>query len=663
MVGLLAVWSTTVLTASATNRVWQLEPVMVSARGYLQSLDRIPGGAVVVDYDTLAEKAVVSVSDLSVYMPGIQRNADGPWGADLNIRGLSRDAVVFLIDGARVETANDLAGRLGFIHPLEVERIEALKGPLSARYGSGALGGVVQVFTRRGRFSEAPFEESRLRLRVTDNPSALHSYASASWNAPGVYLYGGAGYREADDYTDGNGDTVRNSQYEDRHGKIGFGLKLDDRQTLSAQAQYVEGREIGIPGSGTAPLPSQADVTYPRVRRSLVSVDYTSRPGLGAWEQMSVQLFRQHIDRRVRVDAFPAAAPLLRITPGANHHTTGGRMDQQFRFGAHRMTVGLDVWQRELESFRTRTFKDGRRVEDTPLPDALFRSSGLYVEDQWHAGDGLTVTFGGRADWIYVENDATDQWDERSTDELSGNAHLGAVWELSDRWRLRGVAARGYRAASIEERYTYLELGGGQVKFGNPDLDPEDSTFTELGLQWKSRRAVAGGSVFYNRLDHLIAEDVVDETTRVNANIAEAKLYGAELEGRWFFDEDWQAYGSVAWTVGTDRETDDELPDLPPANGLLGLRYEKETGWWGSIETPFAFRQSHVPDDVDEAPGWIVCDARLGWTTAGRRFSPSVYVGADNLFDAAYRRYLSTSRGMVFNEPGRSFILGCDITF
>lgn len=640
-----------------------LEPVMVTARGYASPVDRVPGGASTVSAETLSRISPVSASDAIARLPGVERVADSPWGADVNIRGLGRDAVVFLIDGNRVETANDIAGRFGFVHPMEIERVDVLKGPISALYGSGALGGVVNVITRRAHFSEVPTAWSSCRAEYGDNADTRSAYAHGAAERSDVYLYTGIGYREAGDYEDGSGTMVRNSGYEDRHVKFSTGWKPAPAQSLLAQVHYAEGREIGIPGSGTAPLPESADVTYPRARRFMADVAYVGLPGLGPWAETKLRVFRQHVDRRARIDEFPDASPVERIAPGANHHTTGGRWENRLETARHIWFTGIDVWRRDLESFRTRIFRDGRTADDTPLPESSFFSGGLFAEDTWQCGDRLALTIGGRGDFIRVDNEATEQWEARDTDEFSGNAQLGAVYDVADIWSLQGVVARGYRAASLEERYTYLELGGGQVKYGNPDLDPEESRFAEIGLRRNGERLRGHLSFFYNDLDNMISEKRRDERVLVNANVQEAEIYGAETEAQWRWADGWHIYGQAAWTVGRDTRNDEDLSQIPPVNGRAGIQYDHDDGFWGYIETPFAMEQNDAPEGVMESGAWMTCNARLGWRQAYGRSHVMLYAGAENLFDTAYRNYLTTSRGTVYNEPGRNLVLGCEIRY
>jgi hemoglobin/transferrin/lactoferrin receptor protein len=321
--------------------------------------------------------------------------------------------------------------------------------------------------------------------------------------------------------------------------------------------------------------------------------------------------------------------------------------------GDHELTLGLDLWERELTSDRTRQFASGATSSDTPLPDATYTSSGLFLEDTWflHA---LSVSLGARVDAIRVENEATPQWEPRKENETSWNAHLGATMELGGNLLAKGLVARGYRAASLEERYAFLELGGGRVKLGDPDLEPEESLFTEWGLHWVDKRLSCGVSVYYNDLDQLISERVVDATTRVNANINEAEIYGIEAELRWLITPDWTLYANAAYAEGRDTQSNDALPGIPPLNGMTGLRYDRGAGFWAAAEHVFATRQDDVPPDVDPVAGWQTVDARAGYAFGGASLPQQVLVGVDNLFDETYTDYLTTSRGFTFNEPGRS---------
>jgi len=109
----------------------------------------------VVTSEKLEKNLAVSVPDILNNEPGITLVRDGIWGTDINIRGLSRQNVVTLVDGNRIETATNHAAGLSLIDMFDIQRIEVIKGSVSSLYGTGATGGVINVTTKRGSYTDA----------------------------------------------------------------------------------------------------------------------------------------------------------------------------------------------------------------------------------------------------------------------------------------------------------------------------------------------------------------------------------------------------------------------------------------------------------------------------------------------------------------------------
>ena len=108
----------------------------------------------VVGAEKLDKKLAISVPEILDNEPGITIVRDGIWGTDINIRGLSRQNVVTLVDGNRIETAANLAAGLSLIDMFDIQRIEVIKGGVSSIYGTGATGGVVNVTTKNISYSD-----------------------------------------------------------------------------------------------------------------------------------------------------------------------------------------------------------------------------------------------------------------------------------------------------------------------------------------------------------------------------------------------------------------------------------------------------------------------------------------------------------------------------
>lgn len=654
-----------------------LDEVIVSARGTDSLISQTPGGVGVVTRDAIAEQQPVSLTDAARRIPGVETSSDAAWGSAINIRGLGRNSVVFLIDGCRVNTATDINGQFGMIPPGDIERIEVLKGPISALYGSGAIGGVVNVITKKGRFAPSPQWHGNAAVAWNGNPEGTESRLDLSFNHPDVWTYAAGSYRDFNSYDSGDGERIANSQFRDAYGKAAVGCRWSDLNTTEFQAQYFEGRNIGIPGKGLS-LPEGPDVTYPRTSRALLHLTHTLSPESGSLSESRLNLFYQKIQRRARLDDFPAAAPLAENRPGADHATWGLKWQNVLELDAHTLVAGLDLWQWDIgDSERYKRFKNGLSGVDSSLGDLKQFSGGVFAEDDWAFGDDWKLNLGGRLDYIAAESDDLYSWidppspatpvvlkrEGEDYDDIGWNAHIGLTWNFWRDWSMTAISAAGYRAPDLMDRFKYINLGGGIELYGNPELDPERSLFFEYGLHYVSKRLRLSASAYANCLDDLITEKAVSDTVRQMQNVDEARIYGAEASGEWWFAPVWSVYANLAYTDGENTTTDEPLPFIPPLNGLLGLRWEPNAGWWGRIEMEWAAEQDDAPDDREQSAGWTTVNLRAGYRfqTAGLRHA--VMAGVDNLFDRDYRNYLATSRGIELKEPGLSLLATYTIGF
>lgn len=632
----------------------ELGPMVVSARGRGVGAETLPGSAAVAEAGAI-KAGFAGAPELAATVPGAWVVTDGAWASDVSLRGLSRESVVMLVDGCRLNTANDIAGRFSLVAPLSIERIEVLQGPISALYGSGSLGGVVNALTHTGRFQDEVGFDAGMSGSYDSASGGVAGYAFGSWNGPSGYLYAGQSARSYSDYTDGAGDDVHNSGFRDRQTLVRGAWLVAPGWTLEAGFQRADADEVGIPGSGTAPLPAAADVTYEHAERTLAMVSVACEPG-GMWERTRLLLYGHQMERLVRIDAFPVASPVDEIRPEAEHWTRGARWDNTLSpGGGHTVSAGLDAWEWSLESARERILKNGTVLNDEPLPESRMLSFGAFAEDDWELGR-LTLNTGGRYDAIEVSNEPNATWEERDDSDTVWSAHAGATCRLTGSLTAKAVVAAGYRTASLSERYQYLELGGGQKKFGNPDLRPEKSLLSEIGLVWRGRTVTCGASIFRNAVDDMIGEVREDPTTLRAANVDEAEFFGGEAQARWTPAPWTEFFATFAYVTGREPDSGEFLPGVPPFGGTAGVRYATPAGWWLDLRTRFAAAQDEAPTGEEDAPGWQTFDV-----TSGRDFrggANSVYVGVKNLADAEYRQYLATSRGVEYLEPGRSIVAG-----
>ncbi|NLA76202.1 MAG: TonB-dependent receptor, partial [Deltaproteobacteria bacterium] len=308
-------------------------------------------------------------------------------------------------------------------------------------------------------------------------------------------------------------------------------------------------------------------------------------------------------------------------------------------------------------------------------------SSGIYAENEWEINDSFSLNIGGRIDRIKVKNKETDLyitafatpppplepnrriWDKYNVTEYSWNGHVGGTYEINDLWSTDFIVARAYRAASLEERYKYLNLGSGAEKWGNPDLKPEESMFFEYGIMRRGDILRAGIAIFYNDLENLITENRVSSSRSELQNISASELYGGEFEFT-LRPPGWvSASGNIGYTRGRDTGNNQNLPSIPPVSAFLRLCFYPVSGVWVQLDAMYNGSQKKVPTGVNKSDDWTRFDFMAGYKFTGNSTGHEIYGAIDNMFDSTYSDYLTSSRGFIFNEPGRTFRIGYKMDF
>ncbi|MBR9977577.1 MAG: TonB-dependent receptor [Bacteroidetes bacterium] len=652
--------------------------VTVTAMRREESLRDVSLPLSITDAAHLQRTAPVSVSDALDAEAGISLVRDGIWGTDVNIRGLGRANVVTLIDGARIETATNLAAGLSLIDIHDVERIEVIRGAASTLYGTGATGGVVNIVTGDGRFGDIP----RINGTVNSSYSTVNDGAAASMGVEASdeawFLRLRGSMRSAGDARTPTG-VLRDSRFRDRSLAVHAGVRPYSSHEIRLRYQLFDARDVGIPGG--ASFPAQASARYPDELRRMLQFEYGVQEVTDALDRISLRLSNQRIDRNVEI--IPNPAVILR--PSAEHMMNAALLQTNWSFGAHQVIAGVDAWQRSYTGRRLREVQASNTIiAELPLPDARFQNIGLFVQDEWTVpGERLALTLGARADRIHVRNDAGYNllyierdgvrddtpanrrllWESRDTEEYSWSAHFGALYRLSPRLDVTLNLARSFRAPSLEERFQFIELGGA-TWLGDIALAAEKGSFIDLGLRVYDERVRVLANAFVNAMNDLVVDEQRNDSLYVKSNVGEALLYGGEVS------MEYQAFRSVvlharmAWVRGRDTGNDTDLPGIPPLNLRFGLRLP--LAGYGTAELLFdaaADQHAVAPGEATTA-GYALMHLHLrseAFRVAG--VSTIAYAGIDNIFDRAWRRHISTLRGLIIGEPGRNVFVRLQLLF
>ncbi len=646
------------------------ETVVVSARTFSVK-NELPLPIETVDAEAIEKNVDFTVSDFAGAEPGVNLIRDGIWAAAVNIRGLSKQNVVYQVDGNRIETSTNIAAGLSLIDVNDISKIEIVKGGLSSLYGTGATGGVVNIFTKTASYSNGfQFGGSLISgysgvNEGTSNGMNLTA-SSNNWKAK---ISGS--YRKAGDTRIPDG-TLTNSGFTDYSFSASAGFLITDKLSVKGDYQKFEAKDVGLPGG--APFPQNSTASYPLSSRELFSGEIEYANVSESFLKLKLRGYRQFIRREAEI----IANPNVTVAPSADHTTIGALLQSDWLFGRnHYVIAGIDSWQRKYEGERTKTIKSlNKIIVDKPVPNSSFANLGFFAQDEIRLTEmKLNVTLGGRYDFIFVKSDETQNPNYIISDgnvivpppdpdasyaaadvtnkSFSGN--VGLLYGITDALSLSFNSAYAFRSPSLEERFQYIDLGG-IVYLGNPELQPEKSISFDLGARYNSNRLRLSVNGFANFFNDLVIDDVaIPDSLYRKENVGEARLVGFELSGDYNFYSDFVFSASLSFVEGLNTLTDEYLPQMPPLNGRAGLRFPVANLFDVDFTAVFFADQNKTAPNENRTPGYTFYNVEFSSRALDLSLAKlKIYVGAENIFDRSYKNHLSTYRDYSLTEPGRN---------
>lgn len=627
----------------------------------------------------MRERAMTSLAESLEGIEGVTTSRTGAWGSKLSVRGLGGERLAFMVDGARVNRACTFGMDQGLatVDPANVERVEILAGPGSTLYGSGNVGGVVNVVTRNPALA-APDGQVGGEVRIGAS-SAIPggSIGVGAWTRRGRFDV--ALQLDAQRYGDYRTPTMRVEGSSYRSGTLDLkaGYDLAAAQRLAFQYTEYAARDIG--------WPSMAGGLIPREGRRTLALDWGWQRGRGLVDAAGMRAYVQRLDHHMLMDmVMPmegmGGMPMtMRSTTDARSYSTTSGARAQIRLrpdGATHVDAGVEAVRWAAEG--TRWVTQGTSGAMDPVtttyhtwPDVRILDVGVFAQGERAFRDRLTVSGGARADRIEKR---ADGWSPESDVVATGN--LGARLQVGAGFGLRTSAGLGYRVPDPTELFGTVVRPDGYLYRGNPELTTETGRTVEAGVTWDGalhsigvHEASFGLTVFRNDLSDLImpmlAADAMPDGPQVReyVNVAEARLSGATTSVLVDIAPAFRLRGSATYIRGDDRTSGVHLAAVPPLTGTLALRLapDDQTGAlprmaaaraWVEVEGRAAVRQDRAATGAGElvTPAWTVMTLRAGTDLAGASVSMSV----DNLFDRTYREHLDPASLL---RPGRNFSL------
>lgn len=559
------------LSVFAETTPVNLDAMVVSASGFEQKITDAPASISVISQEDLQQKRYNNLAQALGDVEGIDigQGTGKTGGLNISIRGMDSKYSLILIDGRRQNAAGNVTPNgfgetsTSFMPPLSaIERIEVIRGPMSTLYGSDAMGGVINIITKKvasewsGSITQDYTYQEDRDFGDTRNTSV---YASGPLidGLLGLQVRGSLFNREESDLSYGNGIDVSKrgpSPVEGRNNNVGARLSLTPHENHDFALDVERGRQkynndecqLGsLDGQdrncNAAATTANGYADELRFEREQIALTHTARLGFGTLDSSLMHNTTETFGRTIPGDVIGngSGIPGTLIGDKRDLETTNLVFDTKLVApigDSHIATVGGQWWKAEM-------------TDGIALDDFEQKTWALFAEDEWRLRDDLALTLGAR----YDDHEAFGG-------HVSPRAYL--VWNTTENWTMKGGISRGYRTPDLNELHSGINGVTGQgtiITIGNPDLKPETTTSTELGVYFDNLSGFnANATLFHNKFKDKIAsgDPVADplcagntnNTCSQQINVDQAVTQGLELAGSWQFAPAWTLSANYTYT-------------------------------------------------------------------------------------------------------------------
>jgi len=696
---LLLVFSTASFSAEIgeekKNKVKQaadLPAVVITATRSAKPLSQVPAAVKTLDKKQMEERLTRTFPEALRETPGvaIQKTSNGQ-GSPF-IRGFTGFRNLMMIDGIRFNNSTFREGPNQYWNTIDqqaLSRVEVLPSQGGTLYGSDAIGGTVNAFTKdSGYLSEAEGGFFTHGLASHRYSTAEHSNVEHLETSIGEGqrwgLHAGVTLSQFGDVTDGNGRRQPHTGYDQWAFNVRLDVALDDQWTFTAVHQQVRQNDVwrthattsGVSFAGTA-------IGTDRIRlfdqeRSLSYVRLAGNDLNGFIDAASLTISLQ-----------TAGEEQFRVTGGGattfqdvDVSTLGVNLQFESLSPIGKLVYGIDYYHDWLETDGANNFAGS--VADDSSYDLL----GIFLQDEINLGDRVHFFLGGRFTHVRADAGKFQARDQTTgavigmgsfSDEyqnFSASARVSVDLDDQDHYQLYGGVSQAFRAPNMSD-LTRDDFSQGNVfEIPSPGLSPETYLTLEVGLKAQTESLTASLGYFHTRIEDMIVRRVITAgppVTVSKANGGDGYMQGVEFSARWQVDPHWSLFGHIAWVEGaadqfignTTQKRREPLGKIAPLVGSAGVRWQTtDSRFWtefvcltygeaGRLNTADMADTQRIPPNG--TPSFWLLTLRGGYTVTENLI---LTASLDNLLNQTYRYHGSGS-----NEPGFGANLGVTVKF
>ncbi len=532
------------------NDELSVQPLVVTTTMTKKSIKEAPGSVEVITRQKIGDMNAQTLAEAVENAAGLVVTMETGRNKRPSIRGTGAKHTLILIDGRRIASGFKSYTGMEQIPVDMIDHIEVVRGPASALYGSDAMGGVINVITRKtpdkftleatGQLGQSTYAEGQIGVG--------QALVGGGFGDLGVLLSGSFRHKDGYDRDNAAPDDGDDSRLGSVAGRVSYDISKFHH--LLTGFEYMEKTAQGLRDLQNMDRERDADDD-----RLNLFLEYNGK--LSPVSNLMLRANHSTHEAAIEID------PPTSMTPGAivdeNHSKRQldqleGRFTSLF-FDRHMVTIGAEG-------------REEKRTDDSGLAHDITNLSFL-IQDEYQITDRFYLLLGGRVD-------------EHSDFNSHFSPRASATFALMENFRIKTSAGKGFRAPDINELHIPMYMKRGkEIYQPNSDLDPEESTSFELSLEGEIQKFYGRITGFQNDISDLI-EPVFDYTTGsgkskkdyyIYKNISKARMRGVEMEAGIDLPLGFDISGNLTFLDAENKDTGESLENRPDISGFVKLGY------------------------------------------------------------------------------------------
>ena len=556
-------FSATGYAESAPEENFAFDEFVVTATRTAKATKDVPSAVQVITRQTIEEQGAQTLEDVLRYATGIQlsRSSTSPSREAVSIRGFDSRFSMILIDGKRMASEIDQNYELDRI-PLEnIERIEIVRGPVSSLYGTEALGGVINIITKKSKTQSMTIDAGSGLFSGGHNGKDRYSFAYDSGELGKFSVRLSGSQVENDALFKSSGLTFEPYGTRKNINAV-VDYRLSDSETVSFSKGYLKEATYEYVKPAAALLK-----TRDYIERDEYALSYSKKE---ADQELFLRFYRSVLDKSLDQNnaSTQALANWVRAKRTVNMYE--GRFTQKLN-SQHQLTFGAEY---RPETFRGTAVNTHEGYFTVVHPSGQIKTGSTahlnylaaYVQDEWNVSDKLLAIMSVR-------------YDDSNKFESNLSPKVGLTYKLNNDTRLKLNAAQGFRSPTPNQLYQ-----SAATQQGNPNLKSETSKSYDVSIEKDWNKKTGKLTFFSNDISDMIDLVTLSGTNRQYQNISKASIQGVEAEFTYTLSDRLSWSNSYTYLDAVNDVTQQRLQNRARHVLTSGLSYHDMQGFTASLQ-------------------------------------------------------------------------------